>query len=62
MFPGLFTSSSVIVVKGCVCAGSSTGASFTSVTVMAVEPVAVLNAVVPPLVETSTFVPAMPEV
>ncbi len=42
VFPGLFRSSSVIVVKGCVFVLSSTGASLTSVTVIALEPVAVL--------------------
>ncbi len=36
------------------------GPSLTAVTVMLALSVAVLNAVVPPLVEVSTFVPAVP--
>ena len=41
-------------------AGVSTGASLTAVTVIKAVSVAVLKAVVPPLLETSTFVPSVP--
>ncbi len=39
-----------------------TGASFTAVTVKLAVPAAVLKAVVPPLVLTSTLLPAKPDV
>ena len=40
--------------------GSNTGASLTAVTVMLAVSVAVLNALLPPLVELSTLLPAAP--
>ena len=40
--------------------GVSTGASLTAVTVMLAVSVAVLNALLPPLVELSTLLPAAP--
>ncbi len=57
--PLLLVASSVMLVKEGV-AGVSTGASLTAVTVMETVSVAVLKAVVPPLVLASTLVPALP--
>ena len=53
---------SFVPVKETVAALVMVGASLTAVTVIEATSVAVLNAVVVPLVELSTFVPNVPEV
>ena len=62
VFPAEVSSSSVIVDKTMSPLLSRSGASFTGLTVIAAVSVALLKAVIPPLVDASAVAPLTPEV